>query len=127
MSLAYESLLDDTRVFLDSEPGCRAINTVKQIDNSLTLTFARALAQARYIDGIDNTLLSTFLAVAEKLDIDTVKFRKMYESQEMKKLTEETFIRAGEYAHSYPSMFLQIYEETATPISLMNYEYLRLK
>ena len=123
MSEAYDRLLDDTSIFLDSEPGSRAINTVKKMNPSLTLTFASILARSRYVDGLDNTILPTFLSVAKTLNIDTKVFQEMHESELLKKYTIETFIRAGEYAHSYPSIFLERGDSMVVPIALSNYHY----
>lgn len=123
MTDAYDRLLEDTNIFLDSEPGCRAINTVKYMNPALSLTFASELARARYVWWFDNTILPTFLSIAEKLSFDRELFRQTYDSDDMKDITRATFIQAGKYAHSYPSMFLESRESQRIPLSLMNYNY----
>lgn len=126
MTDAYNLLLDDTSIFLDSEPGCRAINTVKALHPSLVLTFASEIARARYIDGVDNTILSTFLTITQKLGINSKEFQDKYESEAMKKQTQEIFRQAGAYAKSYPSIFLLKADGRIVPIFLADYQYERI-
>lgn len=123
MTEAYDALLDDTNVFLDSEPGCRAINTVNQIAPELTLTFSSLLSQARYIYWKDNTRFDTFIALVEKLELDREKFSEIYESDAMKQKTTDIFTQAWRYAQSYPSLFLVNNDTSPIPISLRNYQY----
>jgi putative protein-disulfide isomerase len=127
MSDAYDSLLDDTTILLDSEPPCRAINTIKKIAPEKVLKFSSALARARYVDGIDNTKLETFILVCEKLDIDTDLFLTYYDSEDMKRDTREMFMIASEYTNSYPAIFLVSDDGSMISISLMGYQYSALK
>lgn len=127
MTDEYDRLLDDTNVLLDSEPGCRAINTVKWIAPEKVLKFSSALACARYVDGIDNTKPEIFVFVCEKLGIDTDLFLTYYNSEDMKGNTREMFAIAAQYTNSYPAIFLISSSEAVIPISLMSYQYDALK
>lgn len=127
MTDRYDRLLDDTTILLDSEPPCRAINTVNLIAPEKTLEFCSRIARARYVDGIDNTKIETFIFVCEKLDIDTDTFLTQYESEYMKNNTHEIFGIAAEYTHSYPSIFLISDSDAIIPIALMGYQYDALK
>ncbi len=127
MSDAYDSLLDDTTILLDSEPPCRAINSIKKIAPEKVLKFSSVLARARYVDGIDNTKLETFILVCEKLDIDTDLFLTHYNSEDMKGDTREMFTIAAQYTNSYPAIFLISSSDSMISIPLMGYQYSTLK
>ena len=127
MSDAYDTLLDNATIVLDSEPPCRAINTVKLIAPEKTLEFSATLARARYVDGMDNTKLETFILICKKLDIDTDTFLMHYESENMKENTRQIFSIATQYTHSYPAIFLISDSDDIVSIPLMRYQYDVLK
>lgn len=73
-------ILDNTRLVYNTEPACRAVVAVRSVSPQHTYSYFKALQTAFYEENLDPTSLSTFLFLAEKMNIDPVRFEKHFES-----------------------------------------------
>lgn len=104
---AYFQFIHQQEVKLDSEIPSRAIVTVQKFWNKLNVPFMVALQQARYRKGKDLNMDQTYLEICLDLGIDRTEFLQYFHSEEMKKITQEVFGTAIQYASSYPTLLFE--------------------
>jgi putative protein-disulfide isomerase len=104
---AYFDFIQNETVILDSEVPSRAIVTIKNISQKKAVPFAIEVQRARYAHGKDLNKEQTYISICETLYIDSNEFLEKFSSIEMKKQTQETFVKASRYASSYPTLLLE--------------------
>ncbi|MEL6863232.1 MAG: DsbA family protein [Bacteroidota bacterium] len=103
----YEILKDHHFVY-DTEPACRAVRVARALAPNKELAFFKAIQDAFYAQNQNTNQIDTYLAIAQKLDIDQEKFQKAFSSEEMKVAVRRDFERAAEMGiRGFPSMVLQ--------------------
>jgi putative protein-disulfide isomerase len=104
---AYFELLQNESIVLDSEVPSRAIVSVKNISPDKAIPFTIEVQRARYAYGKDLNNVQTYTSICESLHIDTGVFLAKFSSEEIKKQTQETFLKASRFATSYPSLLME--------------------
>ncbi|MEP7084411.1 MAG: DsbA family protein [Betaproteobacteria bacterium] len=75
----------------DTEPACRAVVAVRQLDSALALRFYHAVQRAFYADGRDVTQESVLAEVAVATGIDGTRFVEAFRSTVIRDATREDF------------------------------------
>lgn len=75
----------------DTEPACRAVVAVRQLDTARALDFFHGVQRAFYADGRDVTQESVLAEVALACGIDDSRFREAFRSSASKDATREGF------------------------------------
>ena len=90
-----------------TEPACRAVVSMKQIDSSKVYPLYSALQQAFYAEGRDITRVEVIEDVVSSLDVDLTVFRTMFESAVGVKATVTEKQRAQTYGvSSFPTLII---------------------
>jgi putative protein-disulfide isomerase len=89
-------ILNASDIIYDTEPACRAVVAVRQMDASLAFAFFKAVQHAFYFENKNLNLTSTFTAVAEQFNLDKKEFQQLFESEALKKAVQEDFARSAE-------------------------------
>ena len=98
-------LLDKKEFEYDTEPACRALVTLRELDASKVLSFFHALQAAFYLRSKDITQTDIIMSIAEEEGIDKAGFKALFLSQEMKDKTKEDSYKARSMgANSFPSL-----------------------
>lgn len=103
---SYE-ILDDPNFVYDTEPSNRAIVLAKHLGFEDALGFYEAVQYAFYAEGKNVLSKSTFVDIAKSLDIDEVKYEELFDSEEIKAATRESFsytIECG--VNAFPTLVL---------------------
>ena len=89
----------------NTEPACRALVTVRHLDEDKVLTFMNALQKAFYQDGRDITQTDILCDIALETGLDKEIFTELFLSQKMKNATEADKYKARSMgANSFPSL-----------------------
>lgn len=101
-------ILGDQDFVYDTEPSCRAVVTVRTIAPAKEWAFFKKIQEAFYFKNQNTNQLDTYLTIAKALDIDVEKFKKHYESDEMKQKVRADFTAAAEMGvRGFPSVVLE--------------------
>ncbi len=76
---------------LDTEPACRATVTVRNIKPAAVWSFYESIHKGYYVEDTDTTVLETFMAYAERENINGDEFKASFESDAMRQETLEDF------------------------------------
>ena len=71
-------ILNDPSLVYNTEPACRAVVAVRSIAPGQTYPYFKALQTAFYEENLDPTSLKTFLYLAEKFNLDPIRFEKHF-------------------------------------------------
>ncbi len=89
----------------DTEPACRAVVTVRQIDPEKTLSFYEYVQHHFYVKSEDPKQVEFYRPICEKLGIDFTQFSTLFPSDEMKQLTAEDFSTSRSWGiRGFPSV-----------------------
>jgi len=103
------SLFDKEAFNYDTEPACRAVSIVKQMDSSKALDFYRNVQYGFYVDNNDPNELVFYESICNKLNIDFNKFSESFNSEIGKILVNIDFQKTQEFGISgFPTIVLQI-------------------
>ena len=75
----------------DTEPPCRAVVSVRELDPALEFDFYKAVQEGFYNKGLDTNDEETYSILAGNFGIDIKEFRKIYTSPSTKIKTEKDF------------------------------------
>ena len=90
-----------------TEPACRAVVTMKTIDEALAYPFYIALQNAFYAEGKDVTQSTVIAQVAESLGVDKALFLQHFESEAMHRANQAQKQRAQTYGvSSFPTLII---------------------
>lgn len=89
-------ILNASDILYDTEPACRAVVTVRQMDTSLEFEFFKAVQHAFYFENKNPNLTSTFTEIAGQFNLDKNKFQQLFESEALKKAVQKDFTRSVE-------------------------------
>ena len=101
-------LLDRESFDYDTEPACRSVVAVGEIDESKMLPFFKAVQQGFYLENRDPKSAEFYKSICEGMDIDFSLFTSKFESATIKGKTAKHFQRASLLgANSFPTLFLE--------------------
>jgi len=75
----------------DTEPSCRAVVAMRELDPEKQFTFLKALEHAFYANNTDITDSGELVTIAGGLEIDTEEFEQLLNSDEIRQKTREEF------------------------------------
>lgn len=108
----YDLLKHDDFVY-DTEPASRAVVAAQQQNSDITLAFYKAVQKAFYKENKSTHDINTYLAIAEKLDLDKEQFETDFYTDEVIQATRQNFITAQEMGvRGFPTLLLQVDEKT---------------
>ncbi|MFD2999090.1 DsbA family protein [Pontibacter toksunensis] len=91
----------------DTEPGCRAVVTVRYLKPEAEFEMLEEVQSAFYAKNQDVTNENVLAAIAGKFDIEAEAFLERFNSEEMKEKTQQDFIIARHLqANAFPSLYL---------------------
>ena len=76
---------------LDTEPACRAVVTVRDMDKTQLLSFYTSISRCFYSENKDTTNVETFKILASDAGLDVDEFVDHYESDAAKERTRNDF------------------------------------
>ncbi len=98
----------DTDIHYDTEPSCRAVMVVRELDASKALAYFKASQKAFYHENKHPLQTATFADLAEQQGIDRATFIEKFESAEAKENIRRDFEKAGEMGiRGFPSLVLE--------------------
>lgn len=105
-------LLEDYSFVYDTEPPCRAVVTMEQIQPHKTFDFYKAIQSAFYAENQNTNLTATYLPLVSQLGISPEDFKQAYESEEMKKAVRGHFMYSADLGiRGFPTVVLKIGEQ----------------
>lgn len=103
------SILDDPNLVYDTEPAARAVVVARTMRPEIELDFFKAVQTTFYLDAADMRSTETFVSLAKKFDLDPVKYKALFESNEMKAATRADFQLAAQMGvRGFPSLLLSV-------------------
>lgn len=92
----------------DTEPSCRAVVTMRELDPDDTLRWVARLHRAFYVEGIDITDLSVFPDLLDGFDVDPDRFTEVLADEATAERTRQDFAEAQRYgATGFPTLLLR--------------------
>ncbi len=89
----------------DTEPSCRAVVTVRKIDETKQFSFFHAIQKAFYLEAKDITQEQVLAEISEQEGIDKEVFLSLYRSQAMIEKTQSDKYKARSMgANAFPSL-----------------------
>lgn len=100
-------LLDEPHFEYDTEPSCRAVVTVENMDVSKVLPFFKEVQKGFYVGNKDPKKVEFYKPICESMGIDYGRFSALFASEEMKTKTVTHFQRSADLgARSFPTILL---------------------
>lgn len=102
----YEVL--KTQQVYDTEPPSRAVVVMRELAPKHELAFFKDIQTAFYFGNKNMGEVATYLELAKKYKVDTVKFKTLFESEKMKNAVRADFERAAAMGvRGFPTMVLK--------------------
>ena len=103
----YDILKDSSFVY-DTEPACRAVVLMRQLNPGQEFSFFKKIQTAFYKNNKNTNETATYLELTEDFDVDRAVFKKAFESEELKKKVKEDFqYSANLGVKGFPTLVLQ--------------------
>ncbi len=98
----------DTELLYDTEPACRAVMIVRELQPNSVMQFFHKVQTAFYAKNHNPHLTTTYSDIAVSMGINRNEFENKFESEEYKKQIKEDFLRASQLGvRSFPTVLLQ--------------------
>lgn len=92
----------------DTEPACRAVVTMLDIDPPAALAYFKSVQAAFYAEGRDVTEPQTLATLAEQQGVDPARFSQRFASDEMAQTTRTHFHQTAQIGvRGFPTVILQ--------------------
>lgn len=109
------TILDSQTITYDTEPPCRAVAVVRDMDASKTLEFFKKVQSTFYKDGKNMHLVDSYTCLVEDLGMDATAFAENFSSEFYKSKVREDFQTAAELGvRGFPTLLMQIGDKTIT-------------
>ncbi len=107
MPFSYD-ILGSGSITYDTEPPCRAVVAVREIESSKALAFFKACQSAFYKDNKNMHLTASYLPICSELGISAEAFTAAFESDRLKDLVKKDFERSAKLGvNSFPTLLLE--------------------
>lgn len=107
------NILKTKGLIYNSEPLCRAIVTAKSMDSSKAIYMHKALQKAFYAQNQNVTQIQALIKCAQEIGLDTAEFSRRFDSEELKKKTQEEFDRVERNGVTgFPVLLLAVGQKT---------------
>ena len=101
----------------DTEPACRAVVVVRDMDAKITLDFFKAIQKEFYVMNKDPKTMGFYKPLLQKFNLDIDVFASKFQSQEYKLKTQKDFNRSAQLGvRSFPTVLFQK-GDNVTPIA----------
>lgn len=101
-------ILDRQDLAYDTEPPCRAVVAVRQMDGTKAIPFFKESQKLFYKENMDMNDTESYIPTIQKLGLDPGTFRSLFESDNLKQLVKEDFAKANALgANSFPTLLLK--------------------
>jgi len=101
-------LLDKATFDYDTEPACRAVVTVSDMEIEKVLPFFQEVQKGFYLENKDPKEVEFYRSICVDMDINFEQFSSKFESSEMKNMTINHFRKSAELgARSFPTLLLE--------------------
>ncbi len=102
----YETLDKSERIY-DTEPSCRAVRTMRELNPAAEYDFFKEVQKAFYRDGLEMDKLDTYLSLLPKFEVDEKRFAELFDSEELKLQTTYDFHQSRDWGISgFPALVL---------------------
>lgn len=102
-------ILDDNTLTYDTEPPCRAVVAVRQIDDSKAFDFFKLTQEAFYYNNKNMHKAESYYDALDNLKIDKEKFTQLFQSSDLKTKVKNDFSRASQLGvSSFPTILLKV-------------------
>lgn len=108
------TLLEAKHFNYDTEPACRAVATVKllqernQFPISNVLKFFTAVQHKFYVEGQDPKAVGFYASICASLALDFAEFSTLFDSPEAQQAVQEEFVRCQQWGvRSFPTLLLE--------------------
>lgn len=96
---------DDENFVYDTEPACRAVVTVRNLDPSRTLAFYEALQRGFYAENLDITDTHVLADLAQSVGLDHDRFVDLFQAPGQRQLVAADFLRTQSFGvQGFPSL-----------------------
>ena len=75
----------------DTEPACRAVVAVRQLDEGLALAMTQRIQQAFYVEGLDVTRTPLLVELAQTVGVPRIEFAEAFDSLKSLEATRKDF------------------------------------
>lgn len=101
-------ILSDTTITYDTEPPCRAVVIVRNMDAKQAYLFYKKVQRAFYFENKNLHIGESYHSILEDLALDIEEFSRHFQSDHYKSLVREDFVAAAEMGiRGYPTLILQ--------------------
>jgi putative protein-disulfide isomerase len=106
-AFGYE-ILKDTSFVYDTEPACRAVVLMRNLQPQSEFEFFKKIQQSFYEKNKNTNLTETYSELAEDFGLKKADFAQQFESKEMKEKVKADFQYAGQVGvRSFPTVVLR--------------------
>ena len=103
------NILNDSSITYDTEPPCRAVVAVRQINNSKALDFFKYVQGSFYAENNNMHKVESYFGALEKVGIEKSEFEKIFNSDQLKADVKQDFLRASQLGvRSFPTILLHV-------------------
>lgn len=103
----------DTELIYDTEPSCRAVMIVRELQPSTVMAYFHKVQTAFYAENKNPHLTNTYADIAVSMGLNRETFVKKFESKEYKALIKNDFLRASQLGvRSFPTVLLSVKGKT---------------
>ncbi len=105
------TILDEAEFNYDTEPACRAVVTMSQLQesNQVLLAFFSGIQRRFYVDGADPKQPTFYQALCAEAGVSYEDFLKVFQSSEVKVATTQEFQRCRSWGiRGFPSIVLEV-------------------
>lgn len=101
-------ILDDRTITYDTEPPCRAVVIVRQMNPTKAFSFFKATQKAFYFNNKNMHLVESYFPILDELKLDKSYFEKKFASEIMKEKVKEDFKRSADLGvSSFPTILIE--------------------
>ena len=101
-------ILEDKSFVYDTEPACRAVVLMRELNPSVEFNFFKMIQSQFYKENKNTNLTETYAELTEELGMDKVDFAKKFESEKAKEKVKEDFTFSQEIGvRSFPTVVMQ--------------------
>ena len=103
----------DTELIYDTEPSCRAVMIVRELQPSTVMAYFHKVQTAFYAENKNPHLTNTYADIAVSMGLNRETFVNKFESKEYKAGVKNDFLRASQLGvRSFPTVLLSVKGKT---------------
>lgn len=100
-------ILENTDFVYNTEPACRAVRVVEEMNEKMAFPFFKRVQKAFYYENKDTNKTETYLELLEEFELNKEAFSSLFDSESAKKWVEDDFRFAGQLGiKGFPSVIV---------------------